>query len=397
PLPLRRSAPYVRPEHQHQARPRRPREPRLDGAGHPARLRRCRHGRLGDLQCRSPGPGCDRHVLLLHAAHLHDVQGWAHRRPGEEQQGLRRDARPAQDRLARVPGVPGPLAHLADGAAGARLHPRLHDLSLGTLGGARHLQQHLDRRCRLGAHRVLHRRAAAVHEPGLEDEDEVGPPGEDDHWYARCREGGRLMTKAAITTIGAALLAAAALALSGCSYPGDDEDRTAFHAEALDPVPSAPATEPTEPETPAEETGDESTEEGGKGEKSGATADLGVEDGHVQYLRAIQNFSPALERWVLDEEAGEVTDGIVNCAGQTKSEGVATLERVDGGDGAAFEATWIGKSPLENVAAESIRVEITEDTLKNFADVATSRTDIEASNFASMCAEVGETAADLVF
>ena len=72
------------------------------------------------------------------------------------------------------------------------------------------------------------------------------------------------MTKAAITTIGAALLAAAALALSGCSYPGDDEDRAAFHAEAQDPVPSAPATEPTEPETPAEETGDESTEEGGQ-------------------------------------------------------------------------------------------------------------------------------------
>src|SRR5690625_2953330 len=115
------------------------------------------------------------------------------------------------------------------------------------------------------------------------------------------------MTKAAITTIGAALLVAAALALSGCSYRGDDEDRAAFHAEAQDPVPSAPATEPTEPETPAEETGDESTEEGGQGEKSGATADLGVEDGQVQYLRAIQNFSPALERWVLDEEAGEVT------------------------------------------------------------------------------------------
>src|SRR5699024_4478068 len=153
------------------------------------------------------------------------------------------------------------------------------------------------------------------------------------------------MTKAAITTIGAALLAAAALALSGCSYPGDDEDRAAFHAEAQDPVPSAPATEPTEPETPAEETGDERTEEGGQG----------------QCLRAMQNFSRARERWVLDEEAGEVTYGIVNCAGQTKSEGVATLERVDGGDGAAFEATWIGKSPLENVAAESIRVEITED------------------------------------
>src|SRR5699024_1638738 len=156
------------------------------------------------------------------------------------------------------------------------------------------------------------------------------------------------MTKAAITTIGAALLVAAALALSGCSYRGDDEDRAAFHAEAQDPVPSAPATEPTEPETPAEETGAERTEEGGQG-----------------------------------EEAGEVTYGIVNCAGQTKSEGVATFERVDGGDGTAFEATWIGKSPLENVAAESIRLEINDETLTNFSDVATSRTKTEGGNFAS--------------
>src|SRR5699024_12058281 len=132
-----------------------------------------------------------------------------------------------------------------------------------------------------------------------------------------------------------------------------------------------PATEPTEPETPAEETGDESTEEGGQGEKSGATADLGVEDGHVQYLRAIQNFSPALERWVLDEEAGEVTYGIGNCAGQTKSAGVATLERAAGGDGAAFEATWIGKSPLADVAGESIRVEVAEGASRNYAGVAT--------------------------
>src|SRR5690625_4097348 len=205
------------------------------------------------------------------------------------------------------------------------------------------------------------------------------------------------MTKAAITTIGAALLAAAALALSGCSYPGDDEDRAAFPSEAQDPGPSAPATEPTEPETPAEETGDESTEEGGQGAKSGATADLGVEDGHVQYLRAIQNFSPALERWVLDEEAGEVTYGIVNCAGRMESVGVGSHERVVGGDGAALEATVIGRAPLVTVVAESIRVEITEDTLQNFAAVATSRTDIEAGNFASMCAEVGETAADFVF
>src|SRR5699024_6474027 len=122
------------------------------------------------------------------------------------------------------------------------------------------------------------------------------------------------MTKAAITTIGAALLVAAALALSGCSYRGDDEDRAAFHAEAQDPVPAAPATGPTAPQTRGEETGGESPEDGGQGEKSGGTAELRVEDGQVEYLRAIQSFAAALERWVLDEEAGEVTYGIVNCA-----------------------------------------------------------------------------------
>ncbi len=97
------------------------------------------------------------------------------------------------------------------------------------------------------------------------------------------------MTKAAITTIGAALLAAAALALSGCSYPGDDEDRAAFHAEAQDPVPSGTGYRAYRAGDPAEETGDESTEEGGQGEKSGATADLGVEDGHVpeRFLRQL--------------------------------------------------------------------------------------------------------------
>src|SRR5699024_8408006 len=83
-------------------------------------------------------------------------------------------------------------------------------------------------------------------------------------------------------------------------------------------------------------------------EKAGATADLGVEDGHAQYLRAVQNFSPALESWVLDEEAGEVPYGSVNCAGETKTESVATLERVAGGDGAAVEATWTGKDQCEH-------------------------------------------------
>lgn len=197
------------------------------------------------------------------------------------------------------------------------------------------------------------------------------------------------------TAVGAALIVTAMLALSGCSYPGDDEDRAAFHAGAEDPQPPATSAPSTEPETPGED--DESTEDGGQDESTGEKADLGVEAAQAQYIRAVQNFSPTLERWVVDEEAGEVTYSLINCAGQTKSEGVAALERVDGVEGAAFEATWIGKSPLENVAAESVRLEITEDTLTNFSDVAMSRTDVESGNFAAMCAEAGETAAEFLF
>ena len=197
------------------------------------------------------------------------------------------------------------------------------------------------------------------------------------------------------TTAGAALLAIALLGLSGCGYPGDDEDRAAIHAGAQDPQPPATSAPSSEPETPGED--DESTEDGSQGESTGETADLGVEDGEVQYLRAIQNFSPTLERWVVDEEAGEVTYSLINCLGQAQSEGVATLEQGDGGEGTAFEATWIGASPLENVAAESVLLDITDDTLTNFSDVATSRTEIEAGNFVSMCTEAGETAAEFVF
>lgn len=191
-------------------------------------------------------------------------------------------------------------------------------------------------------------------------------------------------------TTAAASLALATLVLTGCVVEN-------VPAGAQDPRPPATSAPSTEPEPPGEEEGVESTEDGDQGEKSGATADLGVEDGQVQYLRAIQNFSPTLERWVLDEEAGEVTYRLMNCAGQTKSEGVASLEQADGGEETAYLATWIGKSPMENIAAESVRLEITEDTLANFSDVATSRTEVETGNFVSMCAEAGETAAEFVF
>lgn len=191
-------------------------------------------------------------------------------------------------------------------------------------------------------------------------------------------------------TAAATGLVLAALALTGCVV----ENAPSGAQNPQDPVPSAPA---TKSETPTDEDGDESTVDGGNDEPTAETTDLGVEDGQTQYVRAIQAFSPQLERWIVDEEAGEVTYSIINCLGQAQSEGVATLEPTEGDDDSAWTATWIGASPIENVAAESIRLEITEDTLKNFSDVATSRAEIEAGNFSRMCVDAGETAADFVF
>lgn len=189
-------------------------------------------------------------------------------------------------------------------------------------------------------------------------------------------------------TTAVASLALTALALTGCVV----ENAPAGAKGPKTPATSAPS---AEPEVPVED--DEGTEDSSPDEPTGATADLGVEDGQVQYFRAIQNFSPTLERWVVDEDAEEVTYSLINCASQAESKGVANLEPADRGEGTTYEATWLGKSPLKNVAAESVRLEITDDTLTNFSDVATSRTEIEAGNFSRMCVDAGETAAAFVF
>lgn len=196
------------------------------------------------------------------------------------------------------------------------------------------------------------------------------------------------MKTAKITTATAGL-ALAALALTGCVV-----ERVPTGAQGQQPpATSAPS---TEAETPTEGSRDGGTEEGGQDESTGETVDLGVEDGQTQYVRAIQAFSPELERWVVDDNAGEVTYRLVNCLGQVQAEGVATLEPVEGGE-SQWYATWIGESPIPNVAAEQVRLEITANALTNFGDVATSRTEIETGNFTRMCTEAGEAVAEFVF
>lgn len=183
--------------------------------------------------------------------------------------------------------------------------------------------------------------------------------------------------------MGSAALLLAAFTLTGCVV-----EKVPAGIENPQPVDdSAPA---DASEAPADSGDGDAAEE-----PSAVTTDLGVEDGQVQYLRAVQAFSPRLERWVVDEEAGEVTYTQYNCLGRTQAEGVATLEPVDGGTD--WYATWLGKSPLDNVAAESVRLKITEDELVLFADVATSRTDVETGNYGRMCAEAGQAVAEFAF
>src|SRR5699024_8625374 len=95
--------------HQHQARPWTG-QPRVHDHRHAAGLRRGRHGRVGYQQRRDARPRGHRADGLLLPARAGDDESRPHHAAGVEEYGLSADLRPAQNRLARVPGVPGPLA-----------------------------------------------------------------------------------------------------------------------------------------------------------------------------------------------------------------------------------------------------------------------------------------------
>lgn len=207
---------------------------------------------------------------------------------------------------------------------------------------------------------------------------------------------------------GAAVLLAS-LSLTGCvKFIGPEEQA------AMSQQQQAPATEDAQqnPEQPvggdgelswkdkvkAKLSGDDKAEgEGGEGEQSVKEMkkiDLKPESG-VQYLRAVQDFMPNLEQWVLDRERGEVTYKRWDCLGQNKAIGSGTLKWTDatGEDSAFISIVWDGSSPLEanmNMSPE-VDFEIDDRNLKLGIDkAATSRTDVELERFKGMCGEVAD-------
>lgn len=197
------------------------------------------------------------------------------------------------------------------------------------------------------------------------------------------------MTTTTRITSAVAALALATLALTGCVV-----ENVPAGAQSPGPVDSAPAEESAEPDQTSDPGDGESEDTEGESDKK---VNIRVEDGRVQYVRPIQNFSPTLERWVVDEPAGEITYTQYNCLGQKQAEGVAKLEHEEGGGPEDYEATWIGESPIANTSAKTVRLTITADELKLFADESSSRVEIEIGNFAGMCTEAGEAFIGFVF
>lgn len=199
------------------------------------------------------------------------------------------------------------------------------------------------------------------------------------------------------TRIGMAVMvsAVALLTVTGCSYPGDAEDRAAFRGDGPDssPVPSAssPSTR-HETETPESTTRPKPDKEKGEGSKSDSLVSLEPDSG-VMYLQAIQHFSPKLERWVVDEEAGDVTYTRYTCVGSVDAQGKGPLEQQDSG---LFHVTWSGNNPMRLSAGDYTEIEITEDTLTNGIERSYADAETVMAEYKGMCGKTGKGIADFV-
>ncbi|KQR04316.1 hypothetical protein ASF74_16590 [Arthrobacter sp. Leaf145] len=132
--------------------------------------------------------------------------------------------------------------------------------------------------------------------------------------------------------------------------------------------------------------------------KEAKTLDLTPESG-VQYVRAMQGFSPEFEQWVLNREKSEVTYKRVNCLGEGEGLGAGTVGWTDamGDQSASVEITWDGESPMDIGQAPTVEYEISDRQLVvSVTEAASARTDIEVERFKNICAETGQAIAGLV-
>src|SRR5699024_5914088 len=118
----------------------------------------------------------------------------------------------------------------------------------------------------------------------------------------------------------------------------------------------------------------------------------------VVYLRSIQGFSPELEVWTVDEEAGMVEYRRYNCLGSAQGVGVGTFAPREGGDEGEYRITWEGANPgrAGKWDSEEDRATLAARTLEGDMDVASTHHDIELERFGGMCGDTASTAVQFV-
>jgi predicted small secreted protein len=152
--------------------------------------------------------------------------------------------------------------------------------------------------------------------------------------------------------------------------------------------------------TDPDPTSDPGSDENEGAEPSGDEVSLRPESG-ILYLRAVQQFSPQLERWVFDEAAGTLGFVKYNCIGQVTAETTGSVEQSTVTDGTlAWAATWEGQNPhFPRTSATSTRFEINEHRLmprNQAAMAASSNAEAQQAEFVGMCRGLGEAVARFV-
>lgn len=210
-----------------------------------------------------------------------------------------------------------------------------------------------------------------------------------------------ILTRGTVTTVTAML--ACALALVSCAAPSGEDPYvlpppTGASVEPVTPSPEStpgttePAGSSTTPESP--ESPDNSAELTAPVPSSSQVDQvLLTPEGGVQYLLAIQNFSPLLESWVVDKYTGALEYTRFNCLGSVDDAGSGDLELRDGD---RWEVTWDGRSPMRLSNGGTERLTITDSTLTLAADSASSRTDVELDRYIQMCEKAGKAVAGFV-
>lgn len=139
--------------------------------------------------------------------------------------------------------------------------------------------------------------------------------------------------------------------------------------------------------------------EQGEGDSVSTTRiDLSPESG-VQYLQAIQAFSPELDQWVLDRENGEAIYKKYNCLGQTQAVGTGLLEVATDEDGdEVYTVIWDGASPYAFSRQAALEFDlVTDRTLTvDRMNRASARTDVELERYKGMCIGAGEMLANFL-